>query len=116
MITGQRRIDKIIEFRETVDISPYPVIARVKNMRPVFMYGYRRYRFAESVAADMLPFIKYEASLTARRRFMSKYRAKKAGSDDEVIVARHLLYGPFLVGGTDTVAVAAHNRLAFVQP
>ena len=80
------------------------------------MYGYRRYRFAECVAADMVSFIKDEAFLTAGGRLAGEYRAEETGSDDKIIVRRHLLYSPLLVGGTDAVAVAANNHFAFVQP
>ena len=96
LIVCDRRVDKIIEHNELVDIRPDILIARVEDMRAVLVDVDALPLFTVDIAPHMIAAFQHQHRLPRPLRLTGKDSSKQTAADNQVIVHEKIPYSFYL--------------------
>ena len=88
-IIGDRRIYKIIKFREMIYIFPNPLVRSMKYMSPIFMNRYSLDFFGINISAQMFSLFNNKTSLALRGCPLRENGTEKTAPDYQIIIFFH---------------------------
>ena len=86
LIIRHRRVDKVVERDELVDIRPDILIARVEDVRAVLVDVDAILFLTVDIAADMVTALQHQHRLARLLRLMCKDRTEKTTANNQIIV------------------------------